>query len=113
MRRGIYVVITSYSIHYTKLYERGKLFVFRANTENPIPIETDENMKYKTIVKATLQHFGILWFVFPPIYLLSSLIQIPRFIAKGIDGTDLIMIISWVMMYYLIIFHLFSRNNFV
>ena len=25
---------------------RGKLFVFRANTENPIPIETDENMKY-------------------------------------------------------------------
>lgn len=45
-----------------------KLHIFVSTEENPVPIQTDERIKYQTIVKSTLKKNVLNWIVLPAIF---------------------------------------------
>lgn len=45
-----------------------KFHIFVATNENPVPIQTDERIKYQTIVKSTLKKNVLNWIVLPIIF---------------------------------------------
>lgn len=57
----------------------GQINIFKANSQNAIPIETDEQLKFKTIKRGILKQNTIVWFCLTPLFVLNIILNFINF----------------------------------
>jgi hypothetical protein len=79
----------------------GKINIFVTTDENIVPIETDEELKFKTIKKGMLKQNFLLWFILPFLFLFNNLMAISNF--EFYITSNLGLLNSLIMIIFLII----------
>lgn len=86
----------------------GQINIFVPESENTIPIETDEKLKLKTIHKAMLKQNGQTWFVLCPLMLLLTAIQLMNFCNMTTNYISLMFYILQLILFAAIIVQIVS-----
>ena len=92
------------------VFGKGKLQIFYSDIENTFPIQTDEKMKLKLAVKATMHEQGVLWIFLPIIYGLTLGTQITSGMYSAVDYssyanliTEYIELLSFCFLYIIFV----------
>ncbi len=80
----------------------GKLNVFVTTDENIVPIETDDELKFKTIKKGMIKQNAIPWFLMPFFMLFNGLMLVSDF-QGFITSNVAIFGVSAIILYFIII----------
>lgn len=86
----------------------GQINIFVANSQNAIPIETDERLKFETIKRGIIKQNAITWFGVLPMFTLNLVLKFTNFESLFSSNLSLFYILAYMMIITLTIIQVIS-----
>lgn len=86
----------------------GQINIFVSNSQNAIPIETDEQLKFKTIKRGMLKQNAITWFCLFPLFMLNITLNFMNFESFITSNMGLIVFLSYMIFFAVVIIQVIS-----